>query len=355
VGRVPKGIPPELIVSFPYLGFKYARRRAAATNASEFDAINLWAAQLFNERIIRRGLEDSSMVYTFDGEGLEVLEYARQTGRRAVMEQCVAPKEIVTRVLLQEEARFPRWQRPLREEGYAPELTRRTREEWQRAELIICGSEFVRDGVEECGGPVSKCAVVPYGVDSSFNIHRDGGHKGPLRVLTVGTICLRKGSPYVLEAAHRLGIDAEFRMVGPLGVSPEIAQQLQRCVQLVGPVPREEIRRHYAWADIFLFPSMCEGSALVVYEALAAGLPVITTPNAGTIVRDGTDGFVLPAGDSEAIVEKIRLFLGNRTLLREFSASAKIRSQEGSLSAYQRRLLTALGNLDSSGGNALLD
>jgi glycosyltransferase involved in cell wall biosynthesis len=72
-------------------------------------------------------------------------------------------------------------------------------------------------------------------------------------------------------------------------------------------VTRQEVRRHYQWADVFVFPSLCEGSAMVTYEALAAGLPVITTPNAGSVVRDGVDGFIVPIRDAEAIAAKLDL------------------------------------------------
>ena len=57
----------------------------------------------------------------------------------------------------------------------------------------------------------------------------------------------------------------------------------------------------YAWADVFLLPFICEGSAMVTYEALSWGLPVITTHNAGSIVRDTVDGWLVPYRDSEAI------------------------------------------------------
>jgi glycosyltransferase involved in cell wall biosynthesis len=61
----------------------------------------------------------------------------------------------------------------------------------------------------------------------------------------------------------------------------------------------------YAWADVFLLPSICEGSAMVTYEALSWGLPVITTHNAGSIVRDTVDGWLVPIRDSEAIAKKL--------------------------------------------------
>src|SRR5476651_1578591 len=98
-------------------------------------------------------------------------------------------------------------------------------------------------------------------------------HHGPLRVLTVGAVGLHKGSPYVLAAARQLRHGATFRMVGQIKGRPAAVAQLRVAVELCGPVPRSEMLAHFQWADVFLLPSLCEGSATVAYEALACGLP----------------------------------------------------------------------------------
>src|SRR6202030_2558360 len=100
----------------------------------------------------------------------------------------------------------------------------------------------------------------------------------------------------------RLRGRAEFRLVGLSHVSTTALAELRSVVQLVGAVPRSEILAHYAWADVFLLPSICEGSATATYEALAAGLPVVCTPNTGSVVRHGREGFVVPVRDVEALV-----------------------------------------------------
>jgi len=82
-----------------------------------------------------------------------------------------------------------------------------------------------------------------------------------------------------------------FRTVGPSNVSPDAMQSLSECMEVVGAVPRTEIVQHYQWADVLVLPSISEWSANACYEALAAGLPVITTGNAGSVVGDEVDGF----------------------------------------------------------------
>jgi glycosyltransferase involved in cell wall biosynthesis len=100
---------------------------------------------------------------------------------------------------------------------------------------------------------------------------------------------------------------------------------------------------HYQWADLFLLPSVCEGSATVCYEALANGLPVICTPNTGAIVRDGVDGYVVPIRSVEPIVEAIRDLVSTPERYRSMSEQANQRAEEeGSLGAYAERLTEAV-------------
>jgi glycosyltransferase involved in cell wall biosynthesis len=160
-------------------------------------------------------------------------------------------------------------------------------------------------------------------------------------VLTVGAIGLRKGSPYVLAAAKQLKDKAVFRMVGSIGVTSQAEAQLREHLELTGPVPRSDIAKHFAWADIFLLPSICEGSATVTYEALGYGLPVICTPSAGSVVRDGLEGFIVPLRDATAIAGRIDRLAQNVELRSQMAAKAKARATEFTVEAYGQRLLAA--------------
>jgi glycosyltransferase involved in cell wall biosynthesis len=186
--------------------------------------------------------------------------------------------------------------------------------------------------------------VVPYGFDfpKRKSEIRKRESRRPLRVLTVGTVCLRKGLPYVAETAETLRGEMEFRVVGPCRLLPDGLAKLRSSVELIGPVPRSEVQTHFDWADVFLFPSLCEGSATVCYEALASGLPVICTPNTGSVVRDGEDGFLVPIRDVGAIVERLQELDRDRSRLAAMSEAALARREFFTLDAYAARLRAAL-------------
>jgi glycosyltransferase involved in cell wall biosynthesis len=260
------------------------------------------------------------------------------------MEQTIAPKELEMQLLAEEALAHPGWEETVDSDGAGEAYAAREEAEWQEADLILCGSEFVKEGIRACGGPVDRIAVVPYGVDIPQTLREPWETREPLRVLTVGAVGLRKGSPYVLSAARALRGRAIFRMVGNLFVAASAERSLREHTEVIGPVRRGEVVSHYAWADVFLLPSICEGSATVCYEALACGLPVITTPNAGSPIRDGTDGFVVPIRDPEAIAERVGRLAATPDLLAFMSRNALERSREFTVQRYGERLLLALGS-----------
>lgn len=346
MGRVPEGIPNEKITAFNSFGFEYAQKLRHSKSPSETTQAFLWAGKTFGKLILNQGLGEASGIYTFNTAGLELLENAQKQGIKAVTEQTIAPKFIEYQLLQQEHETFPDWEFPPQEDGFLVELSNREKEEWSKADMILCGSEFVRDGIVTCGGQAEKCQILPYGVDWRFSLPKKPPHRGNLRVLTIGGVGLRKGSPYVLAAAQKLQKLAIFRMVGSLtSIKPGIKSVLADNMELLGAVPRSEIFNHYTWADVFLLPSICEGSATVIYEALAAGLPVICTANAGSVVRDGIEGFIVSVGNYEAIADKLELLATNPELRSEMSKNARQRSKEFTLDGYQKRLIKIIAKI----------
>lgn len=343
LGRVPDGIPPERITAFNQLGWSYAQRLRQASNRAEITAAFLWAGKKFCDLVLKTGLGSTTGIYTFNSAGLEILQSARQRGMQTVMEQTIAPRSLEYQLLQAEQQAFPDWENPLSADPYLQEYIEREQQEWMQSEIILCGSEFVREAIKDCGGPGDRTHVVPYGVDISFiPKKKETPTSSPLRVLTIGSIGLRKGSPYVLEAARQLKGRAVFRMVGGLNINIEAQSQLNDHVELIGTIPRTEILSQYAWADVFLLPSLCEGSATVTYEALAAGLPVICTANTGSVVRDSIDGFIVPIRNSSAIIEKLELLALNPELRYEMGQNACQRAWEFTLNSYHQRLMDIL-------------
>ncbi|WP_144577609.1 glycosyltransferase family 4 protein [Agrobacterium sp. DE0009] len=341
-GRLPKGVPTALTTVFSGFGLRSVLRHMRARDVVEETSHAIWAGSVFSERVARRGFHGAAGLYAFSGDALEQMRAAKQQGLWTAVEQMIAPRDVVEALLAQEMARFPEWTGPAQDNPHARLFADREKAEWQLADVIVCPSEFVRKHVVACGGPQARCVVVPYGVNAAAAIDRQARMPGPIRVLTVGEVGLRKGSPYVVEAARLMEDRARFRMAGRVRAHDDVKQQISQWVELRGIVPRAQIIEEFRWADVFLLPSLCEGSATAVYEALAAGLPVITTENTGTVVRDGIEGFIVPVCDAEAIATAVRALADNPELRRTMSANALLRAAEHTVESYGERLLAAL-------------
>jgi glycosyltransferase involved in cell wall biosynthesis len=265
-----------------------------------------------------------------------------------VVEQTIAPLRFEHRLLQAERESFPAWQKPIETNSDFESLCQREEAEWRVADTIVCGSAFVRDGIAACGGPRQRCVVVPYGVDQRFRLPPRGNHDGPLRVLTVGAVGLRKGAPHLLAAARMLRGKATFRLVGGIECNPTADGLTGGDVELVGSVPNSEMLQHFGWADIFLLPSLCEGSATSIYEALSASLPVVCTPNCGSVVHDGIDGIIIPIRDRDAIAEAVLRLADDPTLRRQMAENASKRAAAFDFESYGQSLLAALPGQTSS-------
>ncbi len=356
-GRLPKGVPTALTTVFSSFGLRSVLRHMRTKDVVEETSHAIWAGSVFSEMVARRGFHGADGLYAFSGDALEQMRAAKQQGLWTAVEQMIAPRDVVETLLDQEMMRFPKWAGPVRDNPHARLFADREKAEWRLADVIVCPSEFVRKHVVACGGPEDRCVVVPYGVNASAAIDRPARMPGPIRVLTVGEVGLRKGSPYVVEAARLMEGAARFRMAGRVRVPDDVKQEISQWVELRGIVPRSQIVEEFRWADVFLLPSLCEGSATAVYEALAAGLPVITTENTGSVVRDGVEGFIVPVCDPEAIATAVRALADNPELRRSMSTNALLRAAEHTVELYGERLLAALSgpNLSGSAGLCMAD
>jgi glycosyltransferase involved in cell wall biosynthesis len=345
------GIPPARVRAFHAFGLRYAWRRRRARSPDETCRVNLWAGDRFGDLVARELPAECRAIYGFNSASQRLFTEAAPTGARLVLEQTIAPREIERALMRAEHERWPGWEPPRRASEALDRFCERERAEWALADRIVCPSPFVADAVRSLSPHGSRCRVVPYGVDAPETSCPGSAApprgSRPLRVLFVGAVGLRKGVPYLLEAARRFSASqVVFRLVGPLACRRRaLLAAAPPNVELTGPVPRTEVARHYAWADLFCLPSICEGSATVVYEALAAGLPVITTPNAGSIVRDGLEGRIVPVCDAEAIVGALETWRSDPAALRAIARAARERAAFGSLDAYGQRLLSELAEV----------
>src|SRR5207249_3205589 len=109
-------------------------------------------------------------------------------------------------------------------------------------------------------------------------------------------------------------------------------------IRYLGFVPNARLHEIYQSADAFVFPSLAEGGVYVIYEALACGVPCIVSANAGSAVRDGVEGFVLPVGDVEGIAERLRQLAQDSDLHHRMALAARARAERFAWPEFYRRI-----------------
>jgi glycosyltransferase involved in cell wall biosynthesis len=334
-------VPPKKIVTFPLFALSKVWESRPEHKA------DFWARRNaeFGRRSARAGFANADTVYAFNDSALELWQAAREQGLRTVLDQTAAPWRW-NRQLFEEEAKlWPGWEERMVTDAGGRMLDREERE-WKLSDRIICGSDFVKEALAKSGGPVERCVTVPYTLAHycSIQTKRKDPKEGSLRVLFVGTLQLRKGIQYLWEAKRLLREeDLRVRVVGPSLLSEKALRELRHDFDIIGPVPRSQVWAHYAWADVFVLPTLSEGSANVLHEALAAGLPVITTPNVGAKLRDGEEALIVPIRDAQSLASALLRLIHGHWRPQKKSESWLSATAEATLSTYGRRLLAAMG------------
>jgi glycosyltransferase involved in cell wall biosynthesis len=335
-------IPCDKVIAFQRFGLEYICRLKRSSNPNHSILTNLWAGAKFNELSVRHGLGDADVVYGFQSASLGLFEHCTKLGIKKILEQTIAPRMIEHSILSQEHERWPGWEDSPSSEAVA-QFAQREAYEWDLSDMVLCPSEFVKSGLEQLGVPREKCRIVPYGVPlADHDLSMSNGDTAPLRVLFVGQVGLRKGIPYLLDAVRQFK-DRELtcRIVGPIGIAlRKLHSYIPGNVQLVGSVPRSRIDEHFGWANVLCLPSLCEGSATVIYEALVRGLSVITTPNSGSILPATNNHLIVPIRDPEAIATALRQ-IAQRKENMDSTAIRQIKEQ-ASIDGYAQRLIAAI-------------
>jgi glycosyltransferase involved in cell wall biosynthesis len=277
-------------------------------------------------------------VIAYDSSALKTFKACKKFGALCLLDQVVGHIKSGQEILMEESQRHPEFADSYSNEGL-DWVVKRCVDEALMADMIFAPSEYVRDTLIFNGVSSSHIRILPYGVDVERFSPAEKHLEEPFRILFVGQISQRKGVKYLLEAFKNLQLEkAELVLMGDIVGGGEGLKTYEGIFKHIKSVPYSELPQHYQSADIFVYPSLHEGSALAIYEAMASGLPVITTHNSGSVVRDGEEGFILPIRDVEALMEKILLLYQDEDLRYLMGKKARERAEGFTWANYRLRL-----------------
>ena len=284
------------------------------------------------KRAIRDADSSSTIAYFWPTPPTSLVKYARDRGLLTIREM-INTFIGTARIILNEA--YDRLGLEV-DHNCTLERAEREREELAMYDYVFAPSPMVEASLIEAGVKKVRILASSYGWSPSrfTDLHSETKWTG-FRALFVGSVDVRKGIPQLLSAWKKCRVKGELVLAG--GVDDAVEPYLRpytndTSVRLLGWVP--DVRALYRSADIFIFPTFEEGNPLVIYEAAACGLPIITTPmGAGTLIRDGVNGLVVKSGDTDGLSDAILRLATSDALRDRFSRQVRIDAQQYT---YQR-------------------
>jgi glycosyltransferase involved in cell wall biosynthesis len=294
-----------------------------------------------HERLKIRG------VYAYEDCAERSFEAARKLGLRRIYDLPIAYWETAQRLLRAEAGRYPDWEPTLGGTRDSEEKLARKTRELDLAELVICPSTFVLDSLPEKTRLSKKCLVAPFGspISEPRAFADEMRKETPVRFLFAGALTQRKGLADLFAAMKLVGgKGAELVVMGSLVLPMRFYRNEFADFVYEPPRAHSAVLRLMRSCDVLVLPSIVEGRALVQQEAMASGLPLIATRNAGgeDLIVEGKTGFLVPPGAPTAIAEKIEWFLENRDQLPAMSMAARAKAAELTWPAYGEKILHAI-------------
>ena len=302
---------------------------------------------LMRDQLWSRWIPPCSVFHGWMGQSLASLPAAKRQGARTLVENAGRHPGHFHRAPLEECERFN-----IKPSQYSPllpnALIRRMEREYEICDRIVVPSNVALSSFAEFG-LAAKTSVVFPGVDTQFFSpgpqHAGARARSLFRVCFAGRLELSKGAGYLLQAWKRLGLaNAELVLAGE--ERPEMKELLEThadsSVRTAGFLTMEKLAQLYRESDLFVFPSVNEGLAQVLLEAMATGLPVVATELSGACdcVTEGKEGFIVPARDVDRTAQAIRWCYDHQHETRAMGLAARARIEsQFTLDHYNQRMI----------------
>lgn len=296
--------------------------------------------RMISRKIVR---QKGEYFWGFQGSCLESLKAAKAAGKITICELAAAHAPAAIRILGEEAKLHPEWADSLDHFQFPEKYFQRICEEPNAADFVVGASQFTLRTLRDENIPESKLRFLPLGFEINRVIYSgEVARKRPLRLLYAGRITQRKGVKYLLEAMKSFSkTDVELHIIGNIHGSGHALREYKDRFILHHSLSQYELFKEYHKYDAFVIPSVFEGFGLVIVEAMAAGLPVITTANTigPDLIHDDINGYLVPIRDIEAIRRSIQQLLDKSSdelaAMRQAARNAALNYSWG---AYASRL-----------------
>lgn len=292
--------------------------------------------------------EPVDVLWGFNNSALETFRWAKNRGIMCVLDQTIGHPSVYNKVMDEELAKHPEFflsSYRLLDQKHID----RQNEELELADMVVVGSPFCAKTLVENSCAEHKLRILPYGFDETIFPSRQARSepigKRPIRFLFAGKVDPRKGVAYLLNVFGKIPTElATLTVAGPLSIPEATFKRFSHKMQYVGEVPRNEMISIYENADCFVFPSLFEGSAIVLAEALGAGLCILQSERSGDGAVDNRNGIVLPEVSEEALWNSVHHVINNTDSLVAMQRESWAMRCDRTWSRYRARARALIQN-----------
>lgn len=304
------------------------------------EPIYWWVYTPLDLHVAKHHLKGINAVYCYEDGAATTFSAAKAKGVKCFYDLPIPFYRTSREIQAQEAELFPELAAnidALREPTWKIE---RKNQELALADHILVASTMTKNSLLKEGISEEKITVIPYGAPIEY-FHPQPKPDQTFRALFVGRVGVRKGVHYLLQAWQDLQLlSAELVLVGVNEFPDGWLDKYQDICHYIRCVPHQSLQQYYSLASVFVFPSLVEGFGLVLLEAMACGIPVITTPNTAglDIIDDGVEGFIVPIRDVEALKEKLEWCYEHPQELQRMGKAARRKAEKLTWELYQREL-----------------
>ena len=296
----------------------------------------------FQQRIPDSWLAEADGVIGFDTSSWWLAKRCQAMGKPFYLDMSI-PHSLTKEAIYQQlRIEFPAWAEQL--PGKPEWMLAQEAEEMALADTLVVATSFTRQSLVENGVDEGKIVLNPYGTDLQYFSNKwEEAHRDPdsaaIRFVFMGKIGARKGIPWLLRvwpALHAAHPGATLTLAGDGGIPAGVA--LPRGVSVHPFVPAADRAAFLKQHDVFVFPSYFEGFGQVILEAMACGLPVISTSHTAAPEIMSTDaGFIVSPGDDKALLSAMQHFAVNPETIKTMGIAARRDALPFSWEAYGER------------------
>jgi glycosyltransferase involved in cell wall biosynthesis len=300
-------------------------------------------------RLKKERSDTLNAVYAYEDGALETFKRAKKMGVKCIYDLPIAYWEMRKNIMAEEVIRMPRWKSTLGGVRDSQEKLDNKTRELELADMVVTPSDFVVNSIPTWA-KTKYVFMAPFGspivndISTNIQLVRTDLSR-PLRVLFAGSMGQRKGLGDLFAAMRKLNTPGiELVVMGTMLAPMEFyRKEFSNFIYEPGR-SQEEVLSLMRTCDVLCLPSLIEGRALVMQEAMSQGLPVIITPNTGgaDLVLEEKTGFLIPIRSPEAIAEKLCWFLQNRKKIPEMGLMAKKHAAQYTWDQYSLSITSAI-------------